>query len=204
MKEIPVLYENDEILVINKPSGVAVQGGAGIVHSLDRELPVQVGYPVYLVHRLDRDTCGLMVVAKSPLAAAKWTKMIGGKLVRKEYTAICVGTLSPKKGTIRSGVIQHGDEKTAVTHYQVVGEKEIEFESEKIILSTVKLQLETGRMHQIRIHLSKNGCPIAGDDKHGNFKINKLLRKAAGIKTLQLSATSLSLPIDGRETVFTL
>lgn len=204
MKEIPVLYENDEILVINKPSGVAVQGGAGIVHSLDRELPVQVGYPVYLVHRLDRDTCGLMVVAKSPLAAAKWTKMIGGKLVRKEYTAICVGTLSPKKGTIRSGVIQHGDEKTAVTHYQVVGEKEIEFESEKIILSTVKLQLETGRMHQIRIHLSKNGCPIAGDDKHGNFKINKLLRKAAGIKTLQLSATSISLPIDGRETVFTL
>lgn len=204
MKEIPVLYENDEILVINKPSGVAVQGGAGIVHSLDRELPVQVGYPVYLVHRLDRDTCGLMVVAKSPLAAAKWTKMIGGKLVRKEYTAICVGTLSPKKGTIRSGVIQHGDEKTAVTHYQVVGEKEIEFESEKIILSTVKLQLETGRMHQIRIHLSKNGCPIAGDDKHGNFKINKLLRKAAGIKTLQLSATSISLPIDGRETVFAL
>ena len=204
MKEIPVLYENDEILVINKPSGVAVQGGAGIVHSLDKELPVQVGYPVYLVHRLDRDTCGLMVVAKSPLAAAKWTKMIGGKLVRKEYTAICVGTLSPKKGTIRSGVIQHGDEKTAVTHYQVVGEKEIEFESEKIILSTVKLQLETGRMHQIRIHLSKNGCPIAGDDKHGNFKINKLLRKAAGIKTLQLSATSISLPIDGRETVFAL
>ncbi|MBQ1628602.1 MAG: RluA family pseudouridine synthase [Treponema sp.] len=204
MKEIPVLYENDEILVINKPSGVAVQGGAGIVHSLDRELPVQVGYPVYLVHRLDRDTCGLMVVAKSPLAAAKWTKMIGSKLVRKEYTAICVGTLSPKKGTIRSGVVQHGDEKTAVTHYQVVGEKEIEFESEKIILSTVKLQLETGRMHQIRIHLSKNGCPIAGDDKHGNFKINKLLRKAAGIKTLQLSATSISLPIDGRETVFAL
>lgn len=204
MKEIPVLYENDEILVINKPSGVAVQGGAGIVHSLDKELPVQVGYPVYLVHRLDRDTCGLMVVAKSPLAAAKWTKMIGGKLVRKEYTAICVGTLSPKKGTIRSGVIQHGDEKTAVTHYQVVDEKVIEFESEKIILSTVKLQLETGRMHQIRIHLSKNGCPIAGDDKHGNFKINKLLRKAAGIKTLQLSATSISLPIDGRETVFAL
>ena len=204
MKEIPVLYENEEILVINKPSGVAVQGGPGIAHPLDKELPVQVGYPVYLVHRLDRDTSGLMIVAKSPLAAAKWTKLIGGKLVRKEYTAVCAGTLNPKKGTIRSGVIQHGDEKTAVTHYQVVGEQEIEFESEKIILSTVKLQLETGRMHQIRIHLAKNGCPIAGDDKHGNFKVNKVLRKAAGIKNLQLSATSLSLPIDGKEKVFTL
>ncbi len=204
MKEIPVLYENEEILVINKPSGVAVQGGPGIAHPLDKELPVQVGHPVYLVHRLDRDTSGLMIVAKSPLAAAKWTKLITGKLVRKEYTAVCAGILNPKKGTIRSAVIQHGDEKPAVTHYQVVGEQEIEFESEKIILSTVRLQLETGRMHQIRIHLAKNGCPIAGDDKHGNFKVNKILRKAAGIKTLQLSATSLSLPIDGKEKVFTI
>lgn len=204
MKEIPVLYENEEILVINKPSGVAVQGGPGIAHPLDKELPVQVGHPVYLVHRLDRDTSGLMIVAKSPLAAAKWTKLISGKLVRKEYTAVCAGILNPKNGTIRSAVIQHGDEKPAVTHYQVVSEQEIEFESEKIILSTVRLQLETGRMHQIRIHLAKNGCPIAGDDKHGNFKVNKILRKAAGIKTLQLSATSLSLPIDGKEKVFTI
>ena len=122
MKEIPVLYENDEILIINKPSVVAVQGGQVILHPLDKELPLQLGYPVYLVHRLDRDTKGLMVVAKSPLAAAKWTKLIGGKLVRKEYTAICAGTLNPKKGTLRSAVIQYGDEKPAVTHYEIVSD----------------------------------------------------------------------------------
>lgn len=202
MKNIPVLFENEEILVINKPSGVAVQGGQGIAHPLDKELPLQLGYPVYLVHRLDRDTNGLMVVAKSPMAAAKWTKMIGGKLVRKEYTAICVGKLAASKGTIRTAVLQHGDEKPAVTHYQVVDVREVECEDSRVTLSTVRLQLETGRMHQIRIHLSKQNCPIAGDDKHGNFKINKLLKKACGIKGLQLTSSKLTIPIDGRDCSF--
>ena len=189
MKNIPILFENEEILVINKPAGLPVQGGQGILHPLDKELAVQVGYPVYLVHRLDRDTNGL-------------TKLIGGKLVRKEYTAVCIGTLKSKKGTIRTSVVQHGNEKPAVTHFQVVGQKEIFYEEQKIVLSTVKLQLETGRMHQIRIHLAEQDCPIAGDDKHGNFKMNKILRKAAGIKTLQLTSSRLSIPLNGRECVF--
>ncbi len=204
MKEIPILFENEEILVINKPSGVAVQGGQGIAHPLDKELPEQVGYPVYLVHRLDRDTNGLMVVAKSPMAAAKWTKMIGGKLVRKEYTAVCVGKMGSKKGTIRTAVLQHGDEKPAVTHFQVVEEKDVEVEGQIVTLSTLRLQLETGRMHQIRIHLAKQNCPIAGDDKHGNFKINKLLKKSQGIKELQLTASRLTIPLNGRDCVFEL
>lgn len=202
MKEIPVLYENDEILVINKPSGVAVQGGEGIAHPLDKELPLQLGYPVFLVHRLDRDTKGLMIVAKSSTAAAKWTKMISGKLVRKEYRALCAGSLKPKKGTIRTAVLQHGNEKPAVTHYEVIEEKTVECGEEQVVLSTVLLRLETGRMHQIRIHLAKNGAPVAGDDRHGNFKLNKLLRKSQGIKELQLESFRLTLPIGGRDCVF--
>ncbi len=204
MKTIPILFENEEILVINKPSGVSVQGGNGIAHPLDKELAIQTGYPVFLVHRLDRDTNGLMIVAKSSLAAAKWTKLIAGKLVRKEYTALCAGSIGAKKGTIRTSVIQHGDEKPAVTHYEVLKEEQIDFEGQNITLSTLRLQLETGRMHQIRIHLAKSGCPIAGDDKHGNFKINKVLRKALGIKTLQLTSSKLSIPLNGRECVFTI
>lgn len=202
MKEIPILYENDEILVINKASGIAVQGGEGIAHPLDKELPLQLGYPIYLVHRLDRDTKGLMIVAKSSVAASKWTKMISGKLVRKEYRALCIGKMPSKKGTIRTNVIQHGNEKAAVTHYQVLEEKSLECGEETLILSTIILRLETGRMHQIRIHLSKNNCPIAGDDRHGNFKLNKLLRKNMGIKELQLESFRLTLPIAGKDCVF--
>lgn len=202
MKSIPILFENEEIFVINKPSGVPVQGGQGISHPLDKEFSVQAGFPIYLVHRLDRDTNGLMIVAKSSVAAAKWTKLIGGKLVRKEYTAVCVGKMPSKKGTIRTSVVQHGNEKPAVTHYEVTDEKEIDLGEQKIVLSTLKLQLETGRMHQIRIHLAKQNCPIAGDDKHGNFKLNKLLRKFCGIKTLQLTSSKLSIPINGKELVF--
>ena len=91
MKAIPIMYENDEITVIDKPAGLAVQGGSGIVHSLDRLLPDQLGHPVYLVHRLDRDTAGLLITAKTQAAAAKWTKLIGEKCTQKEYTAVCAG-----------------------------------------------------------------------------------------------------------------
>ena len=66
MNSIPILYENDEILVLNKPAGLAVQGGENITHSLDKDFSIQLGYKIYLVHRLDRDTSGLMIVAKNP------------------------------------------------------------------------------------------------------------------------------------------
>ena len=203
---IPIIYENNEILIINKPAGLAVQGGQGVVHSVDRDFAEQVGYKIYLVHRLDKDTAGLMVVAKNPVAAGKWTKLIGSKIVKKEYIAICSGSMPSKSGVIKEAVVQHGDEKAAVTHYQVEKEWTVNVEQEEgvktIPMTQLRLKLETGRMHQIRIHLAKNGCPIAGDDQHGNFKLNKLLKKACGIKRLQLAAVRLTVPIEGSEKVF--
>lgn len=212
---IPIIYENEEILIINKPAGLAVQGGQGVVHSVDRDFAEQLGYKIYLVHRLDKDTSGLMVVAKNPVAAAKWTKLIGSKIVKKEYVAVCAGTMPKKSGVINETVIQHGESKTAVTRYEVLKEWEVktegptetqprhpELDSGSIPMCRLRLTLETGRMHQIRIHLAKNNCPIAGDDQHGNFKLNKLLKKACGIKRLQLTAVRLTLPLDGKEKVF--
>jgi 23S rRNA pseudouridine955/2504/2580 synthase len=201
MKSIPVIYENNEILIVNKPAGIAVQGGEGISNPLDKVFSEQTGYKVYLVHRLDQDTAGLMVVAKSPAAAAKWTKLIAGHEVRKEYDAVCIGKPAKKSGIIAEEIVQHKDEKKAVTHYMVTGEGSVPCSDGTVLpVSLVHLTLETGRMHQIRIHLAKLGCPIAGDDQHGNFRQNKLLRKAAGVKRLMLASVSLSIPAAGRDT----
>ena len=198
MNDIPIIYQNSEIFIINKKAGMPVQGGEKIAHPLDAELAKQVGQKVYLVHRLDKDTSGLMIVAKTPAAASKWTKLIGSKQVQKEYIAICTGTINPKKGEITEDIIQHGQSRRAVTHYQVEKEWQIEREGEQPVpMCQIRLLLETGRMHQIRIHLAKQGCPIAEDDQHGNFKINKVLRKVAGIKHLQLFSVKLTLPLEG-------
>ena len=198
MNGLTILYEDEEIFVINKNSGIAVQGGANVKHSIDDDFADEIGQKIFLVHRLDKDTAGLMIVAKNPAAAAKWTKLISGKTVKKEYIAICVGTIEPKKGIICEKIVQHGEEKKAVTNYEV--EKEIETECGK--LSQIRLLLETGRMHQIRIHLAKNSCPIAGDDQHGNFKLNKQLKKTLGIKKLLLASVKLTVPLQSKNQVF--
>ena len=198
MNGLTILYEDEEIFVINKNSGLAVQGGANVKHSIDVDFADEIGQKIFLVHRLDKDTAGLMIVAKTQAAAAKWTKLISGKTVKKEYIAICAGTIEPKKGIICEKIVQHGEEKKAVTNYEV--EKEIETECGK--LSQIRLLLETGRMHQIRIHLAKNSCPIAGDDQHGNFKLNKQLKKTLGIKKLLLASVKLTVPLQSKNQVF--
>lgn len=214
MNPIPIIFDNSEIFIINKPAGMPVQGGEKIVHPLDEEFAKQVGQKVYLVHRLDKDTAGLMIVAKTPAAANKWTKLIGGKEVQKEYAAICAGKLKQKNGIISEDLIQHGQQKNAVTHFSVQKEWSVDYsyideetgnqKEEKIPLCLIKLVLETGRMHQIRIHLAKQNCPIAGDDQHGNFKLNKKLKKALKIKQLMLAAVSLKIPLDGKMHTFTI
>ena len=200
---IDIVYEDSEILLINKAAGVSVQGGVGIAHPLDEELAKQVGYKVHLVHRLDRETSGLLVVAKNPQAAKKWISLIAGKQVQKEYTALCFGMpvlngKEAKKGTITDSVTKQGREQSAVTHF-VVEETQ---SAQGFVISRLHLVLGTGRMHQIRIHLAHAACPIIADDKHGNFKLNKLAKKMLKIKTLCLAATRITLPIGGKPRTF--
>ena len=81
MNGLTILYEDEEIFVINKNSGLAVQGGANVKHSIDVDFADEIGQKIFLVHRLDKDTSGLMIVAKTQAAAAKWTKLISSKNV---------------------------------------------------------------------------------------------------------------------------
>ena len=220
MKEIPIIYENNEILIVNKRSGLAVQGGEGVKNPLDSLLSEQLGAKVYPVHRLDKETSGLLVVAKTSAAAHLWTGLIASGQVKKEYQALCFGLVQGlksssalgKTGRLTQKVQVAGAGKTAETFYQVAGifpAAEIAPLAEQMadlgtnpLFSLLNLTLGTGRTHQIRIHLAQSGCPILADDKHGNFKVNKLIKKAVGIKTLQLAATRLTIPLEGRATTF--
>ena len=195
MSPLSVLFEDDELLIINKPASLAVQGGKGIFHSLDNELSEQVGYRVHLVHRLDKETSGILLVAKNSTAATKWTNLIGQKEVVKEYLALCIGQPLIKgkplsKGVFNTSVTAHGKTQNAKTDFEVLSSGVVA----DLPLSLLRLTLGTGRMHQIRIQLAQNGCPIVADDQHGNFKLNKVLSKA-GIKKLCLCAFRVTLPL---------
>lgn len=221
---IPIIYEDSEIFVINKRQGLAVQGGAGISHSVDSDLAAQVGQKIYLVHRLDKETSGLLVCAKNPRAAAKWTRILGEKSAEKEYKALCFGEMKNPRGKICSDIVEHGVKKRAETFYETEKVFEIPWEdfeardgknaaknfcaeskfSAGVLprkISLLRLRLGTGRTHQLRIHLAAEGVPICGDDKHGDFAANRLLKKKFGIKRLCLCAFRLTLPLaEGRRT----
>ena len=189
--KIPVIFENDDICVINKPSGLAVQGGSGVSTSVDTLLAEQRGAKVYLVHRLDKDTAGLLITAKNSAAAAVWTKLIGSHSVSKRYCALCTGMFAAQKGRITDPVVHKGNAKEAETFFRIRRQADIEEGGMRLCFSLVDLTLGTGRMHQIRIHLAGQKTPIAGDDKYGDFKLNRLLRKSFGIKKLHLAAIRL-------------
>lgn len=203
MNIIPILYEDNDILVINKQSGLAVQGGEGILHSLDKILSKQIGQKVYLVHRLDKDTAGILVVAKNPKTAAIYTEIFSGKKAVKEYISFCVGFPPKENGVIDSVIEQKGAEKAALTNYQIEAKSAVKIEDESVNLCCMRWRIETGRMHQIRIHATKLGVPIVADDKHGNFKMNKFLRKNLGAKKLMLVASKLTIPVNSAKNIKT-
>ena len=202
MQSFPILYEDDNLLIINKQSGIAVQGGEEIFHSVDKLLSEQMNQKIYLVHRLDKDTAGILVTAKNPKAAAEYTKMFAEKSITKEYVAICTGSPSPASGKICDEIEHKGIKKQAVTYYRTIKSAKKQINGQDCGFSMLRLSLGTGRMHQIRIHLQKTGTPIIADDKYGDFKINKLLKKEFAIKKLQLAAVKLTLPINGKPAEF--
>jgi len=185
-----IVYEDDSCIVVNKPAGLAVQGGKGINVSLDDILAASFAERPLLVHRLDRDTSGLVLVAKNKPAAAAFSRLLGGgsRGVVKRYLAVCRGGPDPAEGSIRLDLEVRGAGKKSETRYRTIeGLSGGEF-------SLLELELGTGRMHQIRRHLAMTGNPVLGDDKYGDFGLNRGLRKTHGLRRLLLHAVRLVVP----------
>ena len=202
---IPIVYEDDEIILINKKSGLASQGGVGVGKSVDTELAAQIGQKVYLCHRLDKDTSGLLLCAKTPAAANKWSRLVGEKSVKKEYLALCFGQPKNPSGKISLPIKEKGQSKSAVTYYEKAQLSDFlreEAEASNLDVCLMKLTLATGRTHQIRIHLAQSELPIIGDDKYGDFSLNKAAKRDMGLKRLCLCAFRLTLPLASGQQTF--
>ncbi len=175
-----VLYMDTSVIVLNKPPGLAVQGGSGLTKHVDGmldSLTYEKGQRPRLVHRLDRDTSGVLVIARTVPAAAALSKSLASRDASKIYWALTKGVPAKKKGTIKAALLKEGgfgphgrDEKMAVrdtdeskhaiTDYMVLGEAGEAF-------AFVAAKPVTGRTHQIRVHLAFLGTPIVGDFKYG-------------------------------------
>ncbi|MDR1957416.1 MAG: RluA family pseudouridine synthase [Treponema sp.] len=186
MKRIAVLFENDYCIVLNKPAGLPVQGGARVGASLDTILGAAWSPRPLLVHRLDKDTSGIILVAKNREAAAFFAALFAGKKgIRKQYLAVCAGRPLQDTGTIRLSLEVRGRVKPSETHYtRLSGDRDF---------SLLSLELGTGRMHQIRRHLARIGNPVLGDATYGDFALNKELHKTRGLTRLLLHASRLSI-----------
>jgi 23S rRNA pseudouridine955/2504/2580 synthase len=198
LRRITILHEDDACIVVAKPAGLPVQGGKGVGVSLDSLLADAWTERPLLVHRLDRDTSGIVLVAKNKTSAAAFSKLFGSdektsalaeKGVVKRYLAVCKGTPSQAEGTINLDLAVHGTIKKSATRYKLLATY-----SREEPCSLLELELGTGRMHQIRRHLALTGNPILGDDKYGDFPLNRKLRKTMQLRRLLLHASHLIIP----------
>jgi 23S rRNA pseudouridine955/2504/2580 synthase len=174
-----VLHEDKDIYVLNKPCGFAVQGGTKTFSHLDgllMGLGAELGERPLLVHRLDRDTSGVIVVAKRRAVAAALGKLFATRIVKKTYWALVKGVPSPPQGKIEVALIkakgpdgdrmrasregEEDDEQNAVTQYAVI-------DKASNVASWLSLKPVTGRQHQLRAHAAHIGTPILGDNKYG-------------------------------------
>ena len=198
-----VLYEDDEVLALNKPSGLAVQGGTKTTRHVDRLLSAWgegLERP-RLVHRLDRDTSGVLVLGKGPAAAARLAQAFAQRRAEKTYWAIVAGRPRPPNGGIDIPLVKSGaGEREQVAPAAADDARAAHAETDYVTLghagesaAWLALRPRTGRTHQLRAHMKVIGHSILGDRKYGDERSAAL---SAGLK-LQLHARRLDLPHPG-------
>lgn len=204
-REFPILYEDEHLLAIDKPAGVAVHGGSGVSFGVIEQLRQARPAAKFLelVHRLDRDTSGILLVAKKRSALTHLQDQFRERETGKTYLALVPGTWPANKKVIDSPLHKYlqadGERRVKVVAKDdpdgmrsitlvkvqkslpaVVGGKGPGF-------SLLEVTIKTGRTHQIRVHLASEGHAIAGDDKYGDFELNKQFQKQ-GLKRMFLHA----------------
>jgi 23S rRNA pseudouridine955/2504/2580 synthase len=180
--ELPIKYEDDALLVVDKPSGVAVHGGSGVsfgvIESLRAARP-QAKF-LELAHRLDRDTSGLLILCKKRSALVELHRMLREGEVGKVYLAVVKGVAKKSlelRESLHKYVTASGERRVAVQADGVKALTKTRTLKDDGEFSLLEVQLLTGRTHQIRVHLAHAGHPIVGDDKYGDFALNRELKQ---------------------------
>lgn len=217
-REFTIIYEDDALLVIDKPAGTAVHGGSGVsfgvIEQIRRARP-EARY-LELVHRLDKDTSGLLMIAKKRSALVKLHEAIRNDHPKKIYLALGVGKLPNDSFHVKLPLFKYTgaqgekmvrvseDGQSAHTIFRVLNRFSDDLLHQVGLshLTLVQATLKTGRTHQIRVHLQSQQCPIAGDERYGDYQANKRLQKL-GLKRMFLHATELHLdhPLTGEKLI---
>lgn len=209
-KPLPVVYEDDALMVIDKPSGKAVHGGSGVSYGVIEQLRVQRPElrMLELAHRLDRETSGLLIVAKKRSALTALHDMMREGRMEKRYLTLVPGRwtnpLQHVKVPLFKYLTPEGERRVRVSAEGKPAHSVVRLVRRWTDYSLLEVELKTGRTHQIRVHLAHLGFPLAGDDKYGDFALNKML-EGSGLRRMFLHAASLSFnhPLTGQQLSFT-
>ena len=195
--KLPVLFEDESIVAIDKPSGIAVHGGSGVAHGVIESLRSMRPEARFLelVHRLDRETSGVLLLAKKRASLAALHEMMRSRAMGKRYLVGVAGRFRNEMQRVRAALAKRvtaaGDKRVSVSEEGQEAETVFRRVSRGARFSLLEAELLTGRTHQIRVHLAHLKHPVLGDDKYGDFELNKALRKE-GLKRMFLHAASLA------------
>jgi 23S rRNA pseudouridine955/2504/2580 synthase len=202
--KLPVLFEDEYLLAIDKPAGIAVHGGSGVAHGVIESLRSMRPDARFLelVHRLDRETSGILLVAKKRSALTALHEKLRTRDMDKRYLAGVAGRFRNERQRVRLALAKRiaadGAKRVSVSADGQEAETVFHLVERRDETSLLEAELLTGRTHQIRVHLAHLKHPVLGDEKYGDFALNKALRKK-GLKRMFLHASRLSFdhPVTG-------